>query len=254
MDWKQCVICQKPQKETLKCPTNSKRKDASAGYDTLVGDAVEFEKLGIVVIKQFDLTRQESSKILFDNKASWHKSCRDLFNDTKLQRTKKRTVADVEEEEDNDDDNRSKSPLSPVKSRISSSGCFNPQKLQCFFCEEDDTPENLHCASTLEITRNVHDCARLLSDNKLIAELSSGDLVAVEAKYNRNCLANLYNKARPFRNQTLKPSPNDDASFNLDQLAFVELIAYIEESFEENNPAVLKLSDMVKFSSLSYRN
>jgi hypothetical protein len=43
MDWKLCIICQKTKKETLKCPANSKRPDAGAGYDTFVRDAKGFE-------------------------------------------------------------------------------------------------------------------------------------------------------------------------------------------------------------------
>lgn len=63
-------------------------------------DAREFQKIGVAVIKGFDLASEGSSVILKENKASWHKTCRDLFNDTKLQRAKKRTLEDVEEEEE----------------------------------------------------------------------------------------------------------------------------------------------------------
>ena len=243
MDWKQCIICQATKKEGLKCPVNSKRKDAGAGYNTLVRDAREFSKIGVTVIKHLDVAGEDICTILNENRASWHKSCRDLFNDTKLQRAKKRALEDVE---DQNDGNENLSPTSPVKSRRSSSVHYDPQRLQCFFCEEYDCLENLHCASTLQVTKNVRDCAVLLNDNKLIAKLSSGDLVAIDAKYHTNCLVNLYNKARHFRNQTSKHGASDPP-LKLDELAFAELIAYIEEILEVNNPAVLTLSELVKF-------
>lgn len=44
-----------------------------------------------------------------------------------------------------------------------SSARFDPQRLQCFFCEEYGCPKNLHCASTLQVTKDVRDCAVLLN-------------------------------------------------------------------------------------------
>jgi len=41
--------------------------------------------------------------------------------------------------------------------------------------------------------------------------------------------------------------PTDDASVELDELAFAELITYIDECLEVEEPAVLTLSDFVRF-------
>ena len=84
-----------------------------------------------------------------------------------------------------------------------------------FFCEEADSLENLHAASTKEVDKKVRECAGLLNNGKLIAKLSGGDLIAIEAKYHSKCLACLYNRARSYRLQAIKPSvhplcePND---------------------------------------------
>ena len=126
MDWKQCIICQTTKKEGLKCPAKSKIIDAGAGYNTIVRDAREFSKIGVIVIKHLDVAGEDICTILNENRASWHKSCRDLFNDTKLQRAKKRAVEDVEEQND-DDENLS--PTSLVKARRSSSVRYDPQRL-----------------------------------------------------------------------------------------------------------------------------
>ena len=55
----------------------------------------------------------------------------------------------------------------------------------------------------------------------------------------------LYNQTRPFRKKTSKPA--DDTSVQLDELAFAQLFAYIDECLEEEEPAVLTLSDLVRF-------
>ena len=64
------------------------------------------------------------------NKASWHKSCRDLYNNTKLERVKKRKLAEAAAEEIMD--KTEEIPSSPVKARRSSIECYNPQKPMFF--------------------------------------------------------------------------------------------------------------------------
>ena len=55
----------------------------------------------------------------------------------------------------------------------------------------------------------------------------------------------LYNQARPFKQKASKPA--DDTSVQLDELAFAELSAYIDECLEVEEPAVLTLSDLMRF-------
>lgn len=243
MDWKLCIICQKSKKESLQCPARSKRKDAGAGYFSFILHAVEFKKLGIAVT-QVDVEIPGVEQTLTNNNASWHKSCRDLFNNTKLERAKKRKLAESDEDENivNEEPSRS----SPVKSRRSSiNGRFYPKNLQCFFCEKYDSTDNLHCASTYEVDQKVRECAMLLNDRSLIAKLSAGsDLIAIEAKYHVNCLVSLYNRTRPFRKECSKSS--DEIPVDLEELAFAELIAYIEDILEVET-AVLTLSELVQF-------
>ena len=87
-----------------------------------------FKKTGVVVIKGFDLASEGSCVILEENKASLHKTFRDLFNDTTLQRAKKRTSEGVEEEEQSNYDNENQRHSSPVKCRRSSSARFKPRR------------------------------------------------------------------------------------------------------------------------------
>lgn len=98
---------------------------------------------------------------------------------------------------------------------------------------------------TLDVDKKVRECAAVLNERKLIAKLSVGDLIAIEAKYHAKCLVALYNKARPFKQKASKPA--DDTSVQLDELAFAELLVYIDECLEVEEPAVLTLSDLVRF-------
>ena len=107
MDWHQCIICQKSTKEDLQCPANSKRKDAGAGYTSFVNNRKEFQNLGIepaaLDVKLLDAGNGTEQTFL-DKKASWHKSCRDLFSNTKLERAKKRKLAEISKVEKNGKD------------------------------------------------------------------------------------------------------------------------------------------------------
>ena len=106
--------------------------------------------------------------------------------------------------------------------------------MQCFFCEKNDFASNLRLASTLELDKKVRECAILLNDGKLVAKLSTGDLIAIEAKYHAACLVKLYNRARPLQKQCCDAT--DSSSVDLEELAaFAELIGYIEECLERDH-------------------
>lgn len=163
MDWKRCIICQKSTGESLQCLANSKRKNAGTGYVSFVHNVEEFQRLGI---KATDCEPPIDEQTLLQNKVCWHKSCRDRFNNTKLQREKKRRLDEDSEVERHEVEETISS--SPVKARRSSVGRYNSQTL-CFFCDDYDSSSNLHCASTLNVDKKVRDCAVLLNDRKRIA-------------------------------------------------------------------------------------
>lgn len=77
---------------------NSTRKDPSIGYNTFIKVVKEFKEIGITVTQFLDETKHDFENVL-ENKASWHTSCRDNYNSTKLEHAKKKIKqADVEEE------------------------------------------------------------------------------------------------------------------------------------------------------------
>ena len=61
------------------------------------------------------------------------------------------------------------------------------EELMCFFCELPAGTEGLHEASTLQVDRRVRDSASLLEDSLLLAKLSAGDMVALEANTSSAC-------------------------------------------------------------------
>ena len=60
----------------------------------------------------------------------------------------------------------------------------------CFFCGEEGGPgtDGLHEVTTVQVDQRVHKCAELTGDSLLLAKLSLGVMIALEAKYHTKCL------------------------------------------------------------------
>ena len=239
MDWRYCIICQKPTIEHLQCPASSKRNDSGVGYRSFANNIKEFNSLGMlptdINIDLFD-EGKGIEQTLVNHKALWHKYCRDRLSNTKLNRAKKRKLAETSVDEAG----------GPVKSRRSSIKAASTND-HCFFCEQPGNQSNLHQAETLKVDKKVRDCAVLLNDGKLIAKLSVGDMVALEAKYHTSCLVSLYNRARNQRSATLKES--NTTTSDLDELAFAQVVSYIDEKLEDEDVTVLKMNELAKLFS-----
>ena len=239
IDWKKCLFCQ-DNSGALQCPALSKRKDNGAGYRTLIEDLCEFEKLGQLPL-QFSLERLGDGagavETLCTNTACWHKSCRDQYNKTKLQRAKKRKCSEVGE------DNNAKNGKKTTQLSLGNMPGMSTKEDLCFFCEEKASTEVLRSASTFGLDSRVRSAALLLEDEKLLTKLNSGDLIAVEAKYHKKCLTSLYNHARDKRRR--KNRHCDDLNM-AHSIALAELISYLEDSRVKGEVKVHKLSSLVK--------
>ncbi len=128
---------------------------------------------------------------LIKMKAKYHNSCRLLFNNSKLERARKRQSA-AKKVIDKDGDGQTK------RQRIS-----EPPKVECFLCEKEDEISNLRQAMTMQLNQRINQCAKKLNNGKLLAKLSAGDVVAQELKYRPQCLVNLYNAERAQLNTML---------------------------------------------------
>ena len=185
----------------LICPANSKRSDKNVGYRSLASLLKAFERKGTSAtdiknrITNMDI--ETLFTLLTENNAKYHKVCtRNRYDKQKADRPKRKN--------DNDDD------ISLTNSP-GTRATYNAKifLLSCFFCEKVDVSGNLTEDQTLGLDKRVRDAAKILKDERLLACLSEGDMVAVEACYHKPCLAELYNKALPVSKPKIEES--DDA-------------------------------------------
>lgn len=121
---------------------------------------MKFKELGIIPLNVCPDELNDGSGIsetLQKNKAQWHKTCRNLFSDLKLQRQIKRasgaeTSSDIR---------------SPKKLRTSYIPAVSPAEQDepvCFFCDEKAGYEGLHSVSTLGMDSTIRMYATKLRD------------------------------------------------------------------------------------------
>ena len=99
------------------------------------------------------------------NMAKYHKSCRVMFNNAKLDLARKRrsTVEGSEPQE--------------MKAKQRRTSHDNEG---CMFCEKVVPASDLRQVMTMNLNRRLHECAHTLNDGKLLAKLG-----AQELKYHR---------------------------------------------------------------------
>lgn len=220
----------------MQCPANSKRRDLGAGCKSpaenlLLLNELQMVSIAITVEQLIDGSGIENT--LLKNKASWHKSCKDNINSTKLKRAQKRR----EQEED-------ATSHSPMKTRTSlaDEGRLNENESKCFFGKGVAGPSGLHKASTFEIDRSVRESAIKLKDTDLLVKLIGGDMVAIEAKCHVKCLVALYNQVQKLQ----RPSADEDSNeTSLHGIAFASL----KEFHDCEDVAVFKLVELAKLYS-----
>ena len=241
IDLQLCVLCQERKEESLQCPANSKRTDLGAGYKTLAENLLLFNELGMVPFAINLEQLNDGSGVdntLLKNKASWHKSCKDKVNSTKLKRAQKRR--------EQGEDATSHSPVKTRRTSLAGEGRLNENESKCFFCNDVAGPSGLHKTSTFEIDRSVRESAIKLKDTDLLAKLADGDMVAIEAKYHVKCLAALYNRVQKLQTPSAEEDSNETS---LHGIAFASLVSYLEEFRDCENVAVFKLVELAKLYS-----
>ena len=145
--------------------------------------------------------------------AKWHKICSLKFNKQTLQRVSRKQT-------------KQRSQNSGASSVQTRSAFSHTTALDfCFFCNKPAGTTNLHEASTYQLDMKVRRCALQLEDRDLLAKLSAGDMIALEAKYHWNCFTTLYIKAR----QTTETQEKEENYSHLHVIAFAELVAYMED-------------------------
>lgn len=245
IDWSMCILCQENKSENLQCPANSRRADFGAGYRRMAENMEGFFEINSMPFNIQEHQLNDGSGLynsFMKNKASWHISCKDKVNGTKLLRAQKRQGT-----------HEVYGNISPKKTRRESLTTNDTREPRCFFCNEVAGSLTLHKASTLEMDRNVRRSATLLHRTDLLAKLSAGDMVAIDAMYHAKCLSALYNDVRTKESKS--KSKEEKSYSSLHGLAFASLVSYLEEYPPgDNDVNVFKLADLVKLYSERLEN
>ena len=190
LDWSKCLFCQKDTGKKLVCPADYSDRFKGAGYKT-IGEALQaFNDLGCLP-KDVNLTRMDDGdgleKTFVSRRAKFHSACSLKFNKNEIQRATKRKMHANDE-------------TSPgTKKQFTRQKLFLKEDATAhyLFCDEPATySKPLHKAATLDLEARVRQCAVNLQDQRLLARLSGGDLIATGAEYHSQCLVSLYSRDR----------------------------------------------------------
>ena len=231
-DWNKCVLCQLDSKERLISPTDK-------GYETVADNIIHFSELDSMPVK-INLVRLDNGNgiqsTFKENNAKWHKSCYLKFGRSKLKRA-------IQKHKSEEDGTRAKQIFTRSSTGDGDTGGpVDSNSAQCFFCSKIERKESLREVCTFQLDYRVRKCAHDLQDQDLLAKLSSGDLIAQEAKYHPRCLTSLYNRTRGKVTQDQATS-NEEACKGI---ALAELISYIEEKRQDEDVKVFRLADLTK--------
>ena len=164
------------------------------------------------------------------NAAKYHVNCRLLFNNTKLDRARKRQS----------NDQTSNTETSRAKLRRTSH-----DNEVCIFCEKVAPASDLRQASTKGLDLKLRECAEILSDGKLLAKLTGGDVIAQEFKYHHACLCALYNRKRSYLRSLEKDQGSTESESDVYPLVLSELMTYIvENNLCSDDPVTFRLADI----------
>ena len=177
---------------------------------------------------------EETADNFARHNAGWHKNCRNKFSKSKVQRNmfiashRKRKLPKVEDER-----------------RLCKRKCLNAEK--CICCEQEHEIEQLSSVKTFEQDSNIKTMATDLQDVEIMARISGGNMISIEAKYHLSCLTKLRNRHRSFqrklKHQTMKKDDNV-AEYH----AFEECLQFIEDSVMEG-VFLFKIKDLHSLST-----
>ena len=156
-----------------------------------------------------NVTVEELTKIMLVKNAVWHSNCPNLHDKQKVER------AETEEINRQAADDPNPSPVKTRSSILSSSNVADDDddddenddgasEPPCLICNEHGAPRWGACrrAATLGIYTKVLSAATVLRDTALLAKLSVGDMIAIDAVYHLCCLGRLYRRAHSARKGT----------------------------------------------------
>lgn len=215
MDWSMCVICQTKTAEETTFPNKGKRFPAHEVFQNFLTNVKAFKDLEALPC-QILFDEHCTADTFVANNACWHKTCHQQFNNDKLQRQAKKRKKDSE----GDCSQRRKSNRHVPE--LPTASC-------CIFCTA--STGTLISYATKCAEKSLREMATSMEDTEILARISSGDLVALEAKYHFTCLTTYRNKYRSYCRQK-----NHDNILDANMAkarAFVEIVAKIESDIDD---------------------
>ena len=213
------MICQQKTSEDLKCPLDGPDTgDKTAPYKTFLTNVCAFRKIDRLPQK---LCFDEGVTVedFVAHRAKWHKSCCRKFAKDKLHRAERKRELTLDDPGSATDEKRRKDRQILPKS-------------SCIFCGKEDG--HLHEFRTLDADANIRRMATDLQDTALLAKISGGDLIAIEAKYHLTCLTELRNRHRSKKTRQFQESSESQNEEQKNEArAFIELTSSIENSVED---------------------
>ena len=224
MDWSLCFLCQE-NKKGVPLTEPDTRKNKSSGLESLEQFIIEYHNINALP-HNLNMNHINDgsgiSQTLIKNKAKWHRDCKKLYCELKVNRAKDRVNKRKAEYDSTD-------CPSAVKTRRKDKPIPASNKDICFFCEETSNKEKLIEALTTNVDAKVRKYVNAMEMKRLIAKLSFGDMRAIDAMYHLNCFTNLKNK---YRSHERKKEKCDKQNLTLSNvsIAFAELVAYIDDT------------------------
>ena len=243
-DYSKCWYCQNsdndkkyPLRQPWKSPYCKLPEDLRLMYKNAAEQAKRLIELGkqceTFVLDNVipNVTVEQLTNTMLEKKAVWHRNCRLSHNKQKVERAETQDL----KRQASDDPN-----TSPVKTRRSflensiedqvndDKSSEKDKELPCMICNKRGQAKKYgmcHQAATLGIHAKVLAAAQTTRDTLLLAKLSVGDMVAINAVYHLQCLAGLYRRADAVKKKALH---GDTEKLGGAMQAFMEIQAYIE--------------------------
>lgn len=88
MNWDLCIVCQKETRESLSCPQSINKYNPIDVYKDFIKNVDEFQQLDALPVNVSFIQQNQvgQADIFMAHKASWHRSCHQKFNNSKLER------------------------------------------------------------------------------------------------------------------------------------------------------------------------
>ena len=237
VNWEECILCQKVSSSKLQCPADTRRKDVGQGYRTfadILQQFIELDALPISIphIDQLDEGNGLQST-LSERKAKWHKDCQLLFTKTQLDRAFDRgSKCRCGDHNEGSHKKLTRQSMNTAKNK----------KTFCFFCDQPGTlAVDLHQVMTEDVDQKMSNYIHLLGDEKLLTELGTGDLIAQDAVYHKQCMVK-------FTKQAEKHLAKDENQSSDERLVSY-LSQHIDEQLSAKDFGIIKLSDICKMYS-----